>query len=175
MQMRVAPKALIRRMTPTATRLLEAAVGKAATGGFYEITVEHLLAAMLEPDEGDVARVFHNWNVDRKRLFGRVAKDLQRQRTGNTGRPVIPELVFSWLEDAWLTASVDLGATHLRTGHLLLQLVARPDRYTSEAYPELGELETDALKKDLETVLAPSPESSEAVPFAAPAAPAGPS
>ena len=52
--MRVAPKALIRRMTPTATRLLEAAVGKAATGGFYEITVEHLLAAMLEPDEGDV-------------------------------------------------------------------------------------------------------------------------
>ncbi|MFL5400513.1 MAG: Clp protease N-terminal domain-containing protein, partial [Myxococcales bacterium] len=104
--MRVAPKALIRRMTPTATRLLEAAVGKAATGGFYEITVEHLLAAMLEPDEGDVARVFHNWNVDRRRLLARVEKELQRQRTGNAGRPVISELVFSFLEDAWLTASV---------------------------------------------------------------------
>src|SRR3954468_3919468 len=120
MQMRVAPKALIRRMTPTATRLLEAAVGKAATGGFYEITVEHLFAAMLDPDEGDVARIFHNWNIDRRRLLTRVEKDLQRQRTGNTGRPVISELVFSFLEDAWLTASVELSASHLRTGHLLL-------------------------------------------------------
>src|SRR3954469_3954265 len=165
--MRVAPKALIRRMTPTATRLLEAAVGKAATGGFYEITVEHLLAAMLDPDEGDVARVFHNWNVDRRRLLVRVEKELQRQKTGNTGRPVISELVFSFLEDAWLTASVELSASHLRTGHLLLQLVARPDRYTSEAFPELEALELEALKKDLETVLAPSPESSEAVPFGA--------
>jgi type VI secretion system protein VasG len=169
--MRVAPKALIRRMTPTATRLLEASVGKAATGGFYEITVEHLLAAMLEPDEGDVARVFHNWNVDRKRLATRVEKDVQRQKAGNTGRPVISELVFSWLEDAWLTASVELGATHLRTGHLLLQLVARPDRYTAESYPELEELKLEELKKDLDTVLAPSPESSEAIPFASGAPP----
>jgi type VI secretion system protein VasG len=169
--MRVAPKALIRRMTATATRLLEASVGKAATGGFYEITVEHLLAALLEPDEGDAARVFHNWNVDRKRLATRVEKDLQRQKTGNTGRPVISELVFSWLEDAWLTASVELGATHLRTGHLLLQLVARPDRYTAESYPELEELKLEELKKDLDTVLAPSPESSEAIPFASGASP----
>jgi type VI secretion system protein VasG len=169
--MRVAPKALIRRMTPTATRLLEASVGKAATGGFYEITVEHLLAALLEPDEGDVARVFHNWNVDRKRLATRVEKDLQRQKTGNAGRPVISELVFSWLEDAWLTASVELGATHLRTGHLLLQLVARPDRYTAQSYPELEELKLENLKNDLDTVLAPSPESSEAIPFASGASP----
>ncbi|MFL5400452.1 MAG: type VI secretion system ATPase TssH, partial [Myxococcales bacterium] len=106
-------------------------------------------------------------NVDRSRLLARVEKEVQRQRTGNTGRPVISELVFSFLEDAWLTASVELGASHLRTGHLLLQLVARPDRYTSEAFPELEALELEALKKDLETVLAPSPESSEAVPFGA--------
>jgi type VI secretion system protein VasG len=171
--MRVEAKLLVRRLTPTATRLLEAAVGRAANGGFYEITVEHFLSAMLDPTEGDVARILHNWNVDRKRLAARVERELQRQKTGNASRPVISELIFTWLEDAWLTASVELGATQLRTGHLLLQLVARSDRYTGESYPELEELKVEELKRDLDVVLAPSPESAEAVPFVPGQPPAG--
>ncbi len=172
--MRVAAKSLVRKLTPSATRALEAAVGRAAGAGGYEIGVEHLLAQLLEPDEGDVARLFHNWNVDRKRLAARVEREIGRMRTGNPGRPVISENVFNWLEDAWLTASVELGAASLRTGHLLVQLVARPDRYTGEAYPELDAFKLDELKRDLEVVLAPSPESVEAAPFGASgSAPAG--
>jgi type VI secretion system protein VasG len=165
--MRVAAKSLVRKLTPTGTRALEAAVGRAAGAGAHEIVVEHLLAQLLEPDEGDVARIFHNWNVDRKKLGQRVERELQRMRTGNPGRPVISENVFNWIEDAWLTASVELGATTLRTGHLLLQLVAKPDRYTGELYPELETFKLDEVKADLEVVLGPSPESIEAAPVAA--------
>ncbi|HET8542776.1 MAG TPA: type VI secretion system ATPase TssH [Anaeromyxobacter sp.] len=161
--MRVEPRSLVRKLTPTATRALEAAVGRAAQGGYYEIGVEHLLQALLEPDEGDVARVFHNWNVDRRRLATRVERALARMKQGNAGRPVISESVFNWIEDAWLLASVELGALKLRTGHLLVQLVARPDRYTVEPWPEVEELKLDELRRDLEVVLAPSPESAEAV------------
>ena len=168
--MRVAAKALVRKLTPTATRALEAAVGRAAGAGASEIVVEHLLVQLLEPDEGDVARIFHNWNVDRKKLAARVERELQRMKTGSQGRPVISENVFNWLEEAWLLASVELGATSLRTGHLLLQLVARPDRYTGEAYPEIEELKLDQVKADLDVVLAPSPESIEAVPVGGPGA-----
>jgi type VI secretion system protein VasG len=160
--MRVDAKSLIRKLTPTATRLLEAAVGRAAGGGFYEITVEHLLAAMLEPDEGDVARLLHNWSADRRKLGNQVARELERQRQGNPGRPVISESVFSWIEEAWLTASVDFGAQKLRTGHLLLQLLVRPDRYTGEAYAELAALPLSDVRRDLLEVLAPSPETREA-------------
>jgi type VI secretion system protein VasG len=166
--MRVAPKSLVRKLTPTATRALEAAVGRAAGAGAQEIVVEHLLVQLLEPDEGDVARVFHNWNVDRKKLAARVERELQRLKTGNAGRPVISENVFNWMEDAWVLASVELGATSLRTGHLLLQLLARPDRYTGEVYSELEAFTLDEVKRDLEVVLAPSPESIEAAPMAAP-------
>ena len=172
--MRVEPKSLIRRLTPTATRALEAAVGRAAGSGFYEITVEHLLAQILEPDEGDVARILHEAGADRQKLHARVERELQRMKTGNPGRPVISENVFNWLEDAWLVASVELGATSLRTGHLLLQIVARPDRYTGESYAELEGLKIDDLRRDLDTVLAPSPESLEAAPIAAPGAPGRP-
>ena len=174
--MRVEPKALIRKLTPTATRLLEAAVGRAASGGFYEITVEHFLATLLEPDEGDVARILHNWTIDKQKLHARVERELQRQRTGHSGRPVISERIFTWLEDAWLTASVAQGAMALRTGHLLLQLVARPDRYMAEAWPELEALPLEELQRDFETVVAPSPESVDAqatVPGEGPPPPGG--
>ncbi len=163
--MRVEPKALIRKLTPSATRLLEAAVGRAASGGYDEIAVEHLLATLLEPDEGDVARILHNWSVDRKRLSARAERDLQRLKTGHAGRPVISERIFTWLEDAWLTASVDLGATSLRTGHLFYQLASRPDRYMGDPWPELEALPLADVKRDLEVVLAPSPETSEAQPM----------
>ena len=162
--MRVEPRALIRKLTPTATRLLEAAVGRAASSGAFEITVEHFLATLLEPDEGDVARILHNWNVDRGALRARVERDLARQRGGNPGRPVISERIFTWLEDAWLTASVAQGAMALRTGHLLLQLVARPDRYVAEPLPELESLPLADLTRDFEMVVAPSPESVDARP-----------
>ncbi len=172
--MRVAAKSLVRKLTPSATRALEAAVGRAAGAGAHEIVVEHLLVQLLEPDEGDVARLFHNWNVDRKKLAARVDRELQRMRTGNPGRPVISENVFNWLEDAWLLASVELGATSLRTAHLLLQLVARPDRYTGEVYSELEAFKLEEVKRDLDVVLAPSPESIEAAPVAAPGGTPGP-
>jgi type VI secretion system protein VasG len=160
--MRVDAKSLVRKLTPTATRLLEAAVGRAAQGAYHEITVEHLLAAMLDPDEGDAARILANWNADRKRLAARVDADLQRMRQGNPGRPVISEGVFNWIEDAWLLASVDLGAVKLRTGHLLVQLVAKPSRYLGQSYTELDALPLAELRRDLGEVLAPSPETAEA-------------
>ncbi|HEY6004390.1 MAG TPA: AAA family ATPase, partial [Anaeromyxobacter sp.] len=168
--MRVAPKSLVRKLTHTATRALEAAVGRAAGAEAHEITVEHLLVQLLEPDEGDVARLFHNWNVDRKKLAARVERELQRMKTGNPGRPVISENVFNWIEDAWLLASVELGASSLRTGHLLLQLLARPDRYTGDPCSELEAFPLAEVKRDLDVVLAPSPESIEAAPTAAPGA-----
>ncbi len=162
--MRVDPKALVRRLTPTATRSLEAAVGKASTGGFHEIAVEHLLAALLEPEEGDVALIFHNWSIDRRGLAARVDKELQGMRTGNAGRPVISENVLNLIEDAWLTASVEFGASMLRSGHLLLQFVLRPGRYTGESYAELEKLPAAELRRDLQDAIAQSPETAETIP-----------
>jgi type VI secretion system protein VasG len=159
--MRVEAKSLVRKLTATATRHLEAAVGHAAQGGYYELTVEHLLAAMLEPDEGDVALLLQQHGADRRRLAGMIERTLSDMKSGNPGRPVISESVFQWLEDAWLVASVELGARKLRSGHLLLQLAARPDRYTGESYSELENLDDEAMKRDLADVLAKSHEHAE--------------
>ena len=55
--MRVDPKALVRRLDPACTQALEEAVASAASGRFYEIVVEHVLLALLEPADGEAAAV----------------------------------------------------------------------------------------------------------------------
>ena len=160
--MRVDPRSLVRKLTPTATRALEAAVGRAAQGGYYELSVEHLLSALLEPDAGDVPRLFQRWSVDRRRLWARVERELGSLKQGNPGRPVISESVFRWLEDAWLLASVELGALKLRTGHLLRAAAREAGALPGDGYAELDELQLAEVRRDLAEVLAPSPETAEA-------------
>ena len=47
--MRVQPKVLVQRLSPVTTGMLEAAVGRAAQGQFYEIVPEHLLYGIVGP------------------------------------------------------------------------------------------------------------------------------
>ena len=173
--MLVEPKALVRRLTPIATRLLEASVGRAANSRAYEIVVEHLLGTMLEDDAGDSALLLAQHGVDRAALRARVNRVLTGMRTGNAGRPVFSENLFQWIEDAWVVASVERGAVRLRSGFLLAQLVLRPGRYTSETYPELEGISREALKGSLEDGLASSAEALEAIPPSSGGASATPS
>ena len=162
--MLVEPRALVRRLTPTATRLLEASVGRASNSRAYEIVVEHLLSTMLEDEKGDAARLLHQHEVDRNRLLSHVERVLNGLRTGNAGRPVFSESLFQWIEDDWVVASVDWGAVRLRSGFLLAQLVLRPGKYTSETYPELEGISKEELRSSLEDALAPGVETEESLP-----------
>ena len=129
--MLVEPKALVRRLTPTATRLLEEGVSRAASSRCYEIVVEHLLTVMLEQEQGDTALLLQQHDVDRLKLKAHVDRVLTSLRAGNAARPVFSESLFQWMEDAWVVASVEGGAVRLRSGYLLAQLIFRPGRYTS--------------------------------------------
>ncbi len=129
-----------------------------------------MLAQMLEPEDSDVARLLQHFQVDRRRLATSVERALQGLRSGNAGRPVFSESLFQWFEDAWLMASVEQGATRLRTGTLFAQFVARRSRYTAELFPELEAISRDELMAALEVVLRPSPETLEVAPEPAPGA-----
>src|SRR3954466_2008934 len=118
MAMRVDPKNLVRRLTPTCTRALEAAVGRASSGRYYEIVPEHLLLILLESEDGDVARILAHFQQDRTRLINRVQRVVEGMRPGNAGRPTFSETLFQWMEDAWVVASLEHGATRLRSGSL---------------------------------------------------------
>ena len=162
--MRVEPKNLIRRLTPTAHGRLEAGLARGVSGRYYEIVPEHMLLALLEPEDGDVAYILHHFSQDKKRLYDRVERTLERMRTGNSGRPVFSESLFKWFEDAWVVASLELGATRIRSGMLFAQFVATPGKYTAENFPEIEAISPDQLKRELADIVQVSKETVEVAP-----------
>ncbi|MCK8501655.1 type VI secretion system ATPase TssH [Myxococcus fulvus] len=169
--MRVEPKTLVRRLTPSATRMLEAAVSRASTARCYEIIPEHLLRQLLEDEDGEASRLLRHFQVDRAKVIGSIEDALRELRTGNAGRPVFSESLFQWFEDAWLVASLEHGAARLRSGALMWQWIARSSRYSAESYPALDAISVEALKKVFDEVVGGSKEAAE-VGSAASAAPA---
>jgi type VI secretion system protein VasG len=159
--MRVEPKILVRRLSPVCTGMLEAAVGRAASGQFYEIVPELLLLQIVEQSDGDAAQILQHFGQDRQRLLGRLDRTLQAMKKGNAGRPVFAESLFQWIEDAWTIASLLYGVTALRSGHLLMQFCERSGRYTAEEFPEIEAIDTEVLRRDFDSICRNSNELDE--------------
>ncbi|WP_338865773.1 type VI secretion system ATPase TssH [Myxococcus stipitatus] len=159
--MRVEPKTLVRRLTPTATRMLETAVSRASSARCYEIVPEHLLRQLLEDEDGEASLLLRHFQVDRSKVLASVEDGLKSLRTGNSGRPVFSESLFQWFEDSWLVASLEHGVSRLRSGVLMWQWIARSERYTAESYPSLDAISVETLKKVFEEVVGRSKEAAE--------------
>jgi type VI secretion system protein VasG len=151
-------------LTPTARAALESAVSRAAGGQYYEVSVEHFLFAMLESDDGDIARILNHFGQDKARLSERVQRVLARAKTGANRRPVFDEDIFQWIEDAWTVASLEGSASRLRTGALFAQFITRQAKYTAESYPETEAIGRDELRAALPEILSRSKENVEAAP-----------
>ena len=167
--MRVEPKAIVRRLNTTCTAMLEAAVAHAAGSRYYEIVPEHLLFALFGGGGGagedtDARAILAHAGQDVGRLRGRLQRVLEQMRTGNPGRPVFAESLFQWLEDAWVLASLEFGASELRTGHLLLMFASRGHRYAAEVHPELAALPVDTLRREFDAVTGGTREAALAAP-----------
>ncbi|MBL8603489.1 MAG: type VI secretion system ATPase TssH [Myxococcales bacterium] len=173
MALLVEPKTIVRRLTPTGVKALESAVGRAFNARCYEITVEHLLLALVESEDGDAARIMHHYGQDRVRLVGRLEKILSGLRTGNAGKPVFSASIYQLLEDAWTVASLEQDAGKLRSGHVIQQFISNTAKYSAETLTELESIPRLELKKEFLDLVAPSKESGEAVTAVAQAAGGG--
>jgi len=159
--MRVDPRALVRRLNPTCTRVLEAVVERAASGRYYEITPEHYLHGLLQVEDGDAAAILQHYRKDRLRISAAIERTLQRMRTGNAGRPVFAESLFTWFENTWVSASLERGAVQLRSGDLLLEFLSNPGKYTAESFEDLEAIDENELKKVFAEVVGGSKEALE--------------
>ncbi len=162
--MRTDPKRLVRRLTPTATRMLEAAVGQAASARHAEVTVEHMLLQSLVVDGGEPGAIMNHFGRDRLATIGRLERMLGRAPTSSTSRPVFAPILFRWLEDAWLTASINQQALAIRSGTLFYEFVSNLARYTAEPLPEIEALSADQIASQMDDILARGKEALEAQP-----------
>jgi type VI secretion system protein VasG len=152
------PRALLAKLGVVCTRALERAAGACVTQRHYEVTVEHMLLALLDEPESDLPILLGHFQVEVPRLRSALQRTLEEQRSGNAGKPVFSPILLEWIQDAWLYASIELGDARLRSGALLVRLTQAPVRYLGTTFPVLEALPRDELRKDLATLAASSTE-----------------
>lgn len=130
-------KGLVDRLNPSCRQALENAAGTCVSRLHYEITIEHMLARLLDNPTGDVQLIAKQLEIDPGHFARALEHVIEGFKTGNSGRPQFSELLPELFADAWLIASVELFETSIRSGALFAAFVARSSFYASGAYTTL--------------------------------------
>ena len=154
-------RSLLQKLNPTCTRALQSALGACVSGQHYEVTIPHVMTALLDDKESDLQRVLEHYRVDVavvRNLFARVTADL---RKGNAGKPTLGNDFLELVQDAWLYASTEAAETQVRSGALLVRLLAAPSRYVPFDLLALEAIPRDELRKNLATIASASGEAAQ--------------
>ncbi len=173
--MNVTLKALVAKLNDTCRAALEGAAGLCLTRTHYDVDVEHFLVKLCEAPNADTTRIIKHYGVDPGKLATGLNRALDRLKTGNARTPTLAPRITRWLSEAWTLASVELGASSLRSGHLLLALLSEPDlaRLAAESSPELAKISVEDLTKRFGELTAGSAEDAYQAPSVVDGAPAG--
>ncbi|EIC86601.1 type VI secretion system ATPase TssH [Serratia sp. M24T3] len=123
---------LLRRLNPYCAKALEAAATLCHNRAHAEITIEHWLLKLLELGEGDITVLArrYEWNMDN--LWQNLLTHLDQLAHSINSPPILSESLNALMQSAWLTASLQDNAKHIRSIHLLKALVSQPQLLRSE-------------------------------------------
>ncbi|MGD9947353.1 MAG: type VI secretion system ATPase TssH [Desulfobulbus sp.] len=158
-------KPLLKRLNPFCTRSLEGAAGLCVSRSHYEVTVEHMVSRLLDEIGADWYLILKQFGINSTALRKSLDRTLEEMRSGNAGKPAFSPLLLQWIQDAWLLASVNLGETSIRSGALLLALLAKSSIYSGGNYTDLLEtISREGLEGQFFKILANSIETAETTP-----------
>ena len=162
-------KPLIGRLNDVCRRALDAAAGATALRTHYNVEIEHFLIGLLERSDTDLTAILRRWEIEPGRLLADLNRSLDRMKTGNSRAPALSPDIVEMVKQAWLLASVEQGASRVRSGHLLWALLAEDmlARRTIGASAFLGAIQPDTLKTDYLAICANSVETAQATSQAA--------
>ncbi len=139
-------KELLARLNQYCTRCLEAAAGLCVSRTHYEVTVEHMLAKLMEESQSDIPIIVRHFEIDPAQLRKRLDQTLEALKTGNAAKPVFSPVLLDWFQEAWLFSSINLGESRIRSGALILALLSRPTQFSTGGFAELvGTISRDSL------------------------------
>jgi type VI secretion system protein VasG len=152
-------KNLLNRLNPVCTRALEGAAGLCVSRTHYEVTVEHLLAKLLDETMGDLPLILRHFGIEPAIVRRELEQTIEGLHTGNAGKPVFSPTLIQWCQDAWLIASIDLSQKQIRSGAMLAALLAKPLQLAEGSYIDtLRPVGREALSAQFPTVVKDSTE-----------------
>src|SRR5215203_5353171 len=161
--MNVDLKALIAKLNITCRNSLEAAAGLCLSRTNYNVEIEHLLIKLIETQDSDVQKIMRHFEVNEARLISDITRTLDRFKTGNTRTPALAPQLPALIQQAWLLASIEGGASKVRSGHLILALLGDRDlaRLAFDISSEFNVVSIEALKKNFAEIVAGNIEDKE--------------
>ena len=148
-------KALTSKLNQVTRTAMEQAVALTVSRTHYDVEVEHYLRKLLDRTDDDSARIFHQFGIDPSRLESQLDATLDRFKTGNPRTPSLSPALVEMLTRAWEIASLEFGATRIRSGHTLLAICTTPTlwRQVRESSREIGRINPDLLKQQFTELL----------------------
>ena len=154
-------KALVARLDDPCRRALEAAAGLTLSRSNYNVEIEHWLMKLLDVPDSDLGAVLGQYEVDAGKLAADITRSLDRLKTGNARAPGLSPDIVEMSKAAWLLASLEHGASRVRSGHLLWALLADEAlaRRAAEISSQFRRIPADVLHRDLRAITARTAES----------------
>jgi type VI secretion system protein VasG len=162
--MNVNLKSLFGRLNSTCHSALDGGAVLCLSRTNYDVEIEHILAKLLESNDTDFEKILRHYECNPDRVTKDISAALDRLKTGNSRTPGLSDRLPNWFQDAWLLASVEYGAARVRSGHLILALLANDSlaRIAREISREFNHISVESLKTKLQDITAGSMEDREA-------------
>ena len=158
--MNVDLRSLIGKLNPHTRNAIEAAAGLCLGRTHYDVEIEHFLMKLLDATDSDLAAILRHYEIDRSRLARDLTNALDGLKSGNARTPALSPTLVRALTDAWTIGSLEFGARRIRTGHVVLALVAADEllRIIRDMSRELGRISADDLRLNFTKIIATSAE-----------------
>jgi hypothetical protein len=143
---------------------LESAAGLCLARTHYDVEIEHFLVKLLDSRETDLERIAKHFQVDMSRLGAELTRSLDRLKTGNTRTPSFAPTLMKAFTEAWLYGSIDQNASKIRTGFVVVALLAEDElaRLAREISSEFARIDVSSLRREFAAVVRGSVEDGEA-------------
>ncbi len=155
-------RSLLLKLNNYLVRNLDTATGLGIKRNHYEITMEHLLIALMEDGQGDVPLILRRFGVEAGRVQALCNSNLEEMNAGNAGKPKLSPLLTELLEQAWIASSVHHKETKIRSGALFEVFLNSELVISTGLLDVLGRIKTEELRSEFYQIVAGSAEDSGA-------------
>ena len=163
--LRVELSALIGRFNAISRQGLEQAAVLCAEQQAPEISVGHLLLALIDQPLCDLRCLLTGQSVDIDELRARLTEEIRPPRHLEITTPSFSPLLVELLQDAWLLATTEFAYDSLRSGLIFTALLHNTGRYLGPGSAALlAGINREGLRRGFERLAADSAEAPRAEP-----------
>ena len=139
-------RSLLLKLNNYLVRNMDTATGLGIKRNHYEITMEHLLIALIEDGQGDVPLILNHYSIDSGKVQNICTKNLDEMESGNPSKPRLSPLLSDLLDESWIVSSVHHKETKIRSGALFEVFIASEQVISTNLMDVLNSINQENLR-----------------------------